>query len=278
MSAAAPYREKWVSRRYGDFLAFADDALAATWCGPSRLKQHLFRAYCKMFGYPELAGHRRYRLVCEALGSRVCTCVVDVGARNGFYALADALHRPQTSYYTVDIARSHLHRLGLAARQFGVLVHPIAARAEALSLPDGFADLVLTIEVLQFVQDDRKAVEEIGRILRHRGLWWCEQELDTKGKLNRRTRDPGLMKHRPGHSTKRLTELAESAGMRLVTSYPVDGLVGRWWEGLESRILRLSTGLHLLAFPALRALAALTGNRWMGTLPATVFYCFERQP
>ncbi len=238
----------------------------------------MFCAYCRLFGYPELAGHRRYRLVREALAGRVSSRVVDVGTRNGLYALAEALSRPQTSYIGIDISQMHLRRLGLAVKQFGLRLHPLAARAEALSLPSESADVVLTIEVLQFVDDDRRAVEEIGRILRTGGLWWCEQELEIEGRVTATVDDPTLTKRRPGHSVQRLTELARSAGMELVNLRRVDGPVGRWWERLEARIRERSRGWHLLAFPALRLLAALTANQWTERVPCTVLYCFEKRP
>src|SRR5205823_3014123 len=156
------------------------------------------------------------------------------------------------------------------AKHFSLAVRPLAARAEALALPGECTDLVLTIEVLQFVEDDRRAVAEIARVLRRGGLWWCEQELEGAGRVTCPADDPALTKHRPGHSPQRLTELADEAGLRLVTWRRVDGSIARWWQRLESRIRTLSPVLHLLAFPALRALSTATANGWIDRSPATV--------
>ncbi len=276
MSASRPYLLEAARARYGALLGFADPVLATAWCGPSRLKQVAFRSYCRLFGYPELAAHRRYSLIREALKSRECSCVVDVGTRNGLYTLADALARPTTTYVGVDISAPHLRRLSAAAKGFSLHVYPLRGRAEALPLPDECADGVLTIEVLQFVNDDRQAVNEIGRVLCRGGLWWCEQELESAGRMTGEPRDRTLLKHRRGHSSEGLQALANAAGLRLVTTRPVDGAIGRWWEGLESRIREHSRTLHLVTFPILRLLAAATANRWTERSPATVLYCFER--
>jgi SAM-dependent methyltransferase len=201
-----------------------------------------------------------------------------VGARNGLYILADALRHPERRYAAVDISRGHMRRVRLAAEHFGVRILPLTSRAEALALPSESADLVLTIEVLQFVEDDRLATSEIGRILRPGGIWWCEQELHSAGRPTRPGEDPTLAKRRLGHSVNRLSDLARAAGMNLVETRPVDGAIGRWWEGLEARIHRWGAGLHLIAFPALRALSSLTASRWTDFSPSTLLYCFEKQP
>lgn len=264
------------TEHYGAPLRFATDELAAQWCGSSRLKQRLFRVYCRLFGYPELAAHRRYRLIRQALASRARSCVVDVGTRNGLYAIADALDRPETRYVAIDISRPHLRRLGIAANQFHLRIYPLAARAESLPLPEATADLALTIEVLQFIEDDGQAVKEISRILRSGGAWWCEQELETSGRMGASVTDLTLRKYRPGHSVESLKRLAKAAGMRLISSTPVEGFIGRWWERLESQFRDRGAAVHLLFFPALRALSAATANRWTDRSPATVLYCFEK--
>lgn len=276
---ARPSPARWLERitaRYGALLGYGSDSLAGLWCGPSRWKQHLFRSYCRVFGYPELAAHRRYRLIRKALASRDGARVVDIGARNGLYILADALLRPETSYVAVDISFRHLRRVDLAAKRFGVRVYPLTARAEELGLLSESADLVLTIEVLQFVQDDRGAVKEIARILRPGGTWWCEQELGVADAISSQNEDPTLTRHRGGHSVESLTLLAREAGLRFETACDVEGTIGRWWEGLESRILKRKLGLQIIAFPLLKAFAALTANRWTERSASTRLYSFVK--
>ena len=275
-SERAPWLQP-ASRRYGALLGFADDQLVGLWCGPARWKQVLFRVYCRIFGYPELAAHRRYPYIRRALASRDAARVVDIGARNGLYILADAVRRPQTHYVAVDISLRHLQRVNRAAKQFGVRVYPLKGSVEELGLPLASVDLVLTIEVLQFVQDDRRAVMEIARVLRPGGTWWCEQELGTGDAISGGSEDPTLVKRRQGHSVDGLTKLARAAGLRLDTVQDVERTIGRWWEGLESRIVKRGLGIQIIAFPMLRALAALTANRWTDRVPSTKLYCFVKE-
>jgi len=272
-------RDNWAkvtAGRYGALLGFGDGPLASLWGGSARWRQRLFRVYCRLFGYPELAAHRRYALIRKALASREAACVVDIGARNGLYILADALLRPQTSYVAIDISLRHLRRVDLAAKQFGLRVFSLTATAEELSLLSESADLVLTIEVLQFVRDDHRAVGEISRILRPGGTWWCEQELGSSEPIVGHSDDPTLTKRRRGHSVAGLTDLAGEHGLTLEKVLDVEGTIGRWWEGLESRILKRRPGLQIMTFPVLRALAALTANHWTDRSPSTKLYCFVK--
>lgn len=101
---------------------------------------------------------RRFRMILEAAGDRAHGRVLDVGCGVGMY-----LSR---------LAQSASHAIGVEydfprARQVKE-VHPdvVHALGEHLPFPGETFDLVLSHEVLEHVEDDRAALEQIVRMLR----------------------------------------------------------------------------------------------------------------
>ena len=266
---------------HGRALAYLDSPTLATWTGSSRARVALFRWYVRLFGYPELAAQRRFRPVQEMLGRCGGRVVLDLGAGNGLYSIADAIRRPGSLHFLADISARHMHRAEATGRALGLPVGAVVCSAEALPLRSASVDAVLLIEVLQFVDDDVRVVEEVGRVLRSGGLWLCEQEcasdeppVNAGGSRNRP--EPRLTKRRKGHSVERLCRLASRAGLALQGSEVVSGRISRWWEGLEARILGRSRTLHLVLFPMGRALAWLSALSPLERTPGTVLYVFRK--
>lgn len=101
---------------------------------------------------------RRMQMILDAAGERVAGRVLDDGCGVGSYLerLAECADSAFGLEYDFDRA--------LVARQRGTNV--IRARSEELPFPSGAFDLVLSHEVLEHVSDDRRALEEIARVLK----------------------------------------------------------------------------------------------------------------
>ncbi|HEY71491.1 MAG TPA: class I SAM-dependent methyltransferase [Anaerolineae bacterium] len=101
---------------------------------------------------------RRMQMILDAAGERVSGRVLDDGCGVGSY-LERLTERADSAFgLEYDFERA------LVARQPKTNV--IRARSEELPFPTGAFDLVLSHEVLEHVSDDRRAMQEIARVLR----------------------------------------------------------------------------------------------------------------
>jgi SAM-dependent methyltransferase len=261
---------------FGRALAYLDAPTLATWSGSSGVRLLLSRWYARLFGFPELAAHRRFRPVQGMLRRHGGEKVLDLGAGNGLYSIADAVNRPRSAHVLADVSVRHMRRATATGRALALPIWGIACSAEALPLAAESVDTVLLIEVLQFIEDDRTAVGEAARVLRPGGVLLCEQERPPFGASVVRTAEPRLQKRRVGYTAEALCELALGAGLVLEASQMVSGPMGRWWESLDGRIFRRNRTLHLVLFPFARLLAWLSAPAAVKGRPGTVLYLFRR--
>src|SRR5690242_8815386 len=146
------------------------------WTLGAGLRTTVFRWYIALFGYPELAAHRRFRQVQGALGRAGGQVVLDLGSGAGLYSMADAICRPDSHHVLADLSFRHVHRANVTGQVLGLPIAGLVCSAEAVPLAAETVDVVLVIEVLQFITDEVAVVAEIGRVLRPGGVWICEQE------------------------------------------------------------------------------------------------------
>ena len=243
------------SRTYGRALARIDSEVLATWVGHSRLFQLLFRQYARAFGFPDLGGHLRRRAVAESLAAAPAPVLLDLGAGNALHSISDALLRVRGHRLVADLSPRHVRRAVRTSRSLGLRLSGFVCNGAALPLASESVDVVLVIEVLQFVDDDVGMIHEIARVLRPGGFWLCEQELERFATNPVPTQDHLLTKRRRGYSAKGLAAVASEGGLVLESCRPVLGLRGRQWEKLESWACRQGQFVHLLLFPLLRLLA-----------------------
>ncbi len=166
------------SRTYGRALARIDSEVLATWVGHSRLFQLLFRQYARAFGFPDLGGHLRRRAVAESLAAAPAPVLLDLGAGNALHSISDALLRVRGHRLVADLSPRHVRRAVRTSRSLGLRLSGFVCNGAALPLASESVDVVLVIEVLQFVDDDVGMIHEIARVLRPGGFWLCEQELE----------------------------------------------------------------------------------------------------
>ncbi len=238
-------------------LAYLDDATLALWSETAGIKLSLSRWYARAFGFPELAAHRRFGAVREMLRRHGGEAVLDLGAGNGLYSVADAINRPGSIHVLADVSLRHMRRATATGRSLELPIWGIACSAPALPLATGSLDTVLLIEVLQFIDEDRAAIGEIARVLRPGGVWVCEQEHSPlRGSLGTNP-EARLQRRRFGYAPEALRELAAQAGLILEDAQMVSGGIGRRWEVLDGRIFGRSRLLHSVLFPLNRALSRL---------------------
>jgi SAM-dependent methyltransferase len=104
---------------------------------------------------------RRFGLICQAAGRRINGRVFEDGCGVGAYLAHMAKHAKQAVGLDYEFER---------VVEAGIKVPEVICGAcERLPFPDGYFDLVLSHEVLEHVQDDQLAINEILRVLKPSG-------------------------------------------------------------------------------------------------------------
>jgi SAM-dependent methyltransferase len=261
---------------YGRALAYLDAPTLALWSGANGIGLHLSQWYARAFGFPELAAHRRFGTLRDLLRRNGGGRVLDLGAGNGLYSVGDAIDRPGTTHVLADVSLRHMSRATATGHALGLPMWGIACSAAALPLATASLDSVLLVEVLQFIDDDEAAIQEVARVLRPGGAWLCEQEHPPADSSPVRTEEARLQRRRAGYSPEALTALAERAGLSLEHSQMVSGPMGRWWEGFDGRMFRRSRLMHFVLFPLIHLLARLSTPAPVHGTPGTVLYLFRK--
>ncbi len=100
---------------------------------------------------------RRWRMMCDAVGERMAGYVLDNGCGVGAYL--KPISDLTSNAFGLEFDRTR----ALAAREISPAT--IQGAGENLPLPSAQFDVVVSMEVLEHVEDDRKALEEIVRVL-----------------------------------------------------------------------------------------------------------------
>ena len=100
---------------------------------------------------------RRWRMMCEAVGERMAGYVLDNGCGVGAYL--KPISDLTSNAFGLEFDRTR----ALAACEISPTI--IQGKGENLPLPSARFDVVVSMEVLEHVEDDRKALEEIVRVL-----------------------------------------------------------------------------------------------------------------
>ena len=104
---------------------------------------------------------RRWQMISEAAGERLKGKVLESGSGVGMYLVRMQAEAQQAVGIEIELPRTiQSHQL---------VEQVICGVGEFMPLPDNYFDLVLSHEVLEHVQDDRKTLQEIFRTLRPGG-------------------------------------------------------------------------------------------------------------
>ena len=104
---------------------------------------------------------RRFGLICQAAGNKINGCVLEDGCGVGEYLAHLANHAKHAVGLDYEFERT------LEARK--KVAEVVCGAGEKLPFPDNYFDLVLSHEVLEHVQDDQQAINEILRVLKSGG-------------------------------------------------------------------------------------------------------------
>lgn len=104
---------------------------------------------------------RRFGLICQAAGKTINGRVLEDGCGVGEYLVHLALHAQQAVGLDYEFERTQEARIKVS--------EVVCGAGEKLPFPNDYFDLVLSHEVLEHVQNDQKAANEIIRVLKPGG-------------------------------------------------------------------------------------------------------------
>lgn len=249
-----------IGRRFGRELLL-DPALG-------RLERH----YVRWFGVPVLGLRVRAGYVVplleglrETAGPAVAT-VADAGCGRGLFTACCARLFPEAEVVGLDIDREQVERNRTVARRAGLENLRFEVRDLAELGDEEAFDLILSVDNLEHLEDDRGQCRRFARALRPGGWLVVHVPHETRNVFGRRRRNfMEIEGHvRPGYTRPGLAALLEGAGLQVVRS-------GYSYDSLETLANDLSfavtggrerrKGLYAVVFPFLLALAHLGGSR-----------------
>jgi len=135
------------------------------------VKNALKRFYFTIIGTPDLHSHLRYRGV-KALLPPEATQILDLGCGNGLTSFEMAEIFPQAFLIGLDISDIEVERAQAIRNSFGLkncqfMKHDLR---DNLPFSNESFDLVLLIDIIEHVGDDRKVLREVSRVLKPEGF------------------------------------------------------------------------------------------------------------
>ncbi len=225
------------------------------------------RAYISIFGVPVVGLRIRARNLLRLLPKGLKpSAVLDAGSGPGVITFLLARRYPEAEVVGVDILESEIDASCAIARRAGIgNVSFQSGRIGELSWIDHF-DLIICIDILEHIQDDRAALANLVQCLRPGGtLLLHVPSLYRRYPFARKRINFDVPTHvRPGYEMKQVLAMAREVGLTVLDS-------GRTFSFLEmlannvsyliTRAEKRNKAFYALAFPFLNLMALIGG--WM---------------
>jgi SAM-dependent methyltransferase len=216
------------------------------------------------------------RTVGEFAGSRPAR-VLDAGCGDGLLALALAARHPNWTLTGMDLSEELLRGARERAANRGLANASFEATDLTRPLPDSGFDVVMALECLSEIPDDRGALRSMAGALKPGGLFVAQApDRDWKPVLKG---SAGTWRHevRHGYSQTELRDLLAEAGLEEVVIEPTYRSTAAAAQELRDRVKDRGLALRAIAFPAM--VAAVRLERWGLTGgPPNALFATARQP
>ena len=203
--------------------------------------------------------------------------VLDAGAGEGILALAIARGHPTWTVVAADIREDALQRGRSDADRDGVRNVCFERHDLTSPLPEGAYDVVLAMECLEEIQDDRAAVGSLASALRPGGLLLVHVPERDWEPLLRGSEKLWKDEVRHGYSREEFVALLEATGLDVLTVEPTTRGTVRLAQEVRDRIKTAGVAVRTLAYPPLTAALWLerVGVTWG---PPRALYAEARKP
>ena len=214
----------------------------------------LERFYIRVFGLPDTIEQEQARSVLNVLEGRSFSSLLDVGCRQGHYAIRIARLHPNVEVRGIDIDGESVLE-GKSVRNVLGLKNLSFEKEDVCSLQaKGSYDVVLLLQVMEHLVDDLAALRNVHRVLRDTGILVITvPNLNLKSERARKLRKyVKIQSHfRQGYRPADMERLLTQAGFRIQRMEFLSGKIGQGVERTERFLKTHARSLFALVYPLL---------------------------
>lgn len=224
----------------------------------SKPMKKIERLYIRVFGLPDTVKQQQAREVFSILDKLSFSSVLDIGCARGHYSIRIARKYPNSKVKGIDINEKQLNVGLLVKKKFGLNNLTFEKRDICASLIEEKYELVLLLQVIEHLKDDRLVLKEIRNMINDNGhLIITAPNLESAviKKLKRYVKVAGH--YRDGYTLEDLVNLVRVSNFRIKQIKYLSGTIGGLIEKLETYLKINNILLFSLLYPFLNYLALL---------------------
>lgn len=243
---------------YVENLAKPSDLRNPDYC-PSKPMTQKERLYVRIFGLPDTIKQQQAREVFSIINKLPFSSVLDIGCGQGHYSIRIARKYSNSKVKGIDVNDEKLNLAMAVKRKFGLSNLTFEKMDICADSTNEKYDLVLLLQVIEHLRDDRKTLARIREIIRDNGyliitapniqspiINWSKHYVTVKGHF------------RDGYRVKELTEMISDAKFNIKEVRPLSGTIGQLVEKVETYSkINLPSSLFALMYPFLDHIAFL---------------------
>jgi len=237
---------------------------------PRKPMTRLERLYVRTFGLPDTIRQQQACAVFSILDKSSFSSVLDIGCAQGQYAIRIAKKYPSSKVKGVDIREEQLNVGRLVRRKLGLKNLTFERRDICDGSTNEKHDLVLLLQVIEHLKDDRMALKEIRKLASSGGhliitapnsespiMDWCSRYVTMHGH------------YREGYALEELAQMIRSAHFNINEIRPLSGNIGQIVDKVEIYLAIKFPVLFALTYPLLNYLVFLDDFLGMRTRKPT---------
>jgi 2-polyprenyl-3-methyl-5-hydroxy-6-metoxy-1,4-benzoquinol methylase len=222
---------------------------------PRKPMTYLQRLYVRTFGLPDTVKQQQAREVFSILDKSLFSSVLDIGCAYGHYSIRIAKQYPNLRVKGFDVNEEQLNVGRLVKRKLG-LKNLILEKRDICDGPiNEKHDLVLLLQVIEHLKDDRMALKEIRKIVSDSGhLILTAPNLESP-MIDWSNRTVTIGGHyRDGYTLEQLVQMITDAHFKIKEIKHLSGAIGQIIEKVETYAKINFSVLFPLVYPFLNYL------------------------
>jgi 2-polyprenyl-3-methyl-5-hydroxy-6-metoxy-1,4-benzoquinol methylase len=212
----------------------------------------LEKFYVRVFGLPDTILQQQARSVLKYLRGLSFSSLMDIGCRQGHYAIRIARLYPDVKVRGIDVDSESV-LVGESVRKALGLKNLSFEKEDVFSLhAEESYDVVLLLQVMEHLVDDLTALRNVHRVLRNNGILLITvPNLNLKSERARKLRKHvKIQSHvRQGYRPSDIKGILEQAGFKIQRMEFLSGVIGQRVERMERFLKTYVPSLFALAYP-----------------------------
>lgn len=256
-------------------------SIVESWQAKRSLLTYFAKIYLALFGYPDLGGHIYFPHVVKFLNPLSVEKILDAGCGNGIY-INTFVQKFKIKGWGIDINEIYLKRAKVLAKNLNLQVKFKKMSLTNLQFADDFFDKIFSVQTLQFIKDDQKALGELSRVLKKSGILVLafpgEKYYSNIGQkqLKKKELETMIVK-RSGYSLEKMKQMLTKVGFRILEIKVITGPLFKKLSAIQNYFyLKNLRFLNLLSFPILLLLAQIDASLRKAK-PAVAVYLLKAQ-